>query len=343
MADSKISALPALSGANVAQDDVLPIVDTSTVTTKKISMAQLQAAFKGTGGISTNVVLGDQAGNSITTGSNNVSFGTQAGYTNKTGSYNVIIGDQAGYLFDYSGGVSQNTFVGQAAGYNATQILNTFLGSRSGFYVTSGTRNTILGRFDGNQDSLDIRTTSSNIVLADGDGNVPVYADSSSNWNIRKGNLIIGTAAKGVNFTANTPAAGMTSQLLNWYEEGTWTGTLTPLTSGSITMHASIKVGGYTRVGRQVTVTGMFTAASVSVPLGRLRITGLPFTSKAGTNYDTSVSLFIQNAVTTVAVMATIPNSANYIDFYPFNTSTDTYAAQVQAGTVFVISATYFV
>jgi hypothetical protein len=36
------------------------------------------------------------------------------------------------------------------------------------------------------------------------------------------GNLIQGTAAKGINFTANTPAAGMTSRLLNWYEEGTW-------------------------------------------------------------------------------------------------------------------------
>ena len=42
---------------------------------------------------------------------------------------------------------------------------------------------------------------------------------------LNTGNVIQGTAAKGVNFTANTPAAGMTSQLLNWYEEGTWTPT----------------------------------------------------------------------------------------------------------------------
>ena len=34
------------------------------------------------------------------------------------------------------------------------------------------------------------------------------------------GNLIQGTAAKGINFTANTPASGKTSQLLNWYEIG---------------------------------------------------------------------------------------------------------------------------
>ena len=40
-------------------------------------------------------------------------------------------------------------------------------------------------------------------------------------------NFVQSTAAKGVNFTANTPAAGMTSQLLNWYEEGTFTPTIT--------------------------------------------------------------------------------------------------------------------
>jgi hypothetical protein len=61
-------------------------------------------------------------------------------------------------------------------------------------------------------------------------------------------NLIQGTAAKGFNFTANTPAAGMTSQLLNYYEEGTWTATLTGCTT-SPTVTATA-----TRVGRVVTI-----------------------------------------------------------------------------------------
>src|SRR2546422_699850 len=37
MADTKISALTALTGANVATDDALAIVDTSATTTKKIT------------------------------------------------------------------------------------------------------------------------------------------------------------------------------------------------------------------------------------------------------------------------------------------------------------------
>lgn len=43
MADTKISALTALNNADLAADDVLPIVDTNAVATKKISVADLMA------------------------------------------------------------------------------------------------------------------------------------------------------------------------------------------------------------------------------------------------------------------------------------------------------------
>jgi len=45
--------------------------------------------------------------------------------------------------------------------------------------MTSGNKNTILGRFNGNQGGLDIRTSSNNIVLADGDGNPRIRITSS--------------------------------------------------------------------------------------------------------------------------------------------------------------------
>ena len=44
MADSKISALTALASADVASTDVLPIVDISATTTKKITIANLAAS-----------------------------------------------------------------------------------------------------------------------------------------------------------------------------------------------------------------------------------------------------------------------------------------------------------
>ena len=89
------------------------------------------------------------------------------------------------------------------------------------------------------------------------------------------GNLIQGTAAKGVNFTANTPAAGMTSQLLNWYEEGTFTPTIVGTGSSGVGTYSS-QVGRYTRIGRQVTVQ-IELAWSAHTGTGDMFVAGLPF------------------------------------------------------------------
>ena len=72
---------------------------------------------------------------------------------------------------------------------------------------------------------------------------------SAADYVMSTGNLVPSTAAKGINFTANTPAAGMTSQLLNWYEEGTWTPSFSH-SGGSTPTQTS--TGKYTRVGNLV-------------------------------------------------------------------------------------------
>jgi hypothetical protein len=51
MADTKISALTELTGANVAADDVLPIVDTSATQTKKIQFSELESTFSSYAGL----------------------------------------------------------------------------------------------------------------------------------------------------------------------------------------------------------------------------------------------------------------------------------------------------
>lgn len=89
------------------------------------------------------------------------------------------------------------------------------------------------------------------------------------------GNLVIGTTGKGIDFSASPHAAGMTGELLNDYEEGTWTPSLNAGTSGTIT--STDRAGRYTKIGRTVIVEGYINIASVSSPTGDLRITGLPF------------------------------------------------------------------
>ena len=90
-----------------------------------------------------------------------------------------------------------------------------------------------------------------------------------------------GTAGKGVNFTANTPAAGMTSQLINWYEEGTWTPQYTHTTPPTTPYTMTITSATYTRVGQMVTVRAFIATSSVNTACasGALKISGLPFTS----------------------------------------------------------------
>lgn len=108
-------------------------------------------------------------------------------------------------------------------------------------------------------------------------GTVPANFDTSGNFSISINNLYFGTAAKGINFTANTPAAGMTSQLLNWYEEGTWTPTDASGASLSLTVTGSAT---YIRVGKLVTVQALITYPTTSSGLNAT-IGGLPFAASS--------------------------------------------------------------
>jgi hypothetical protein len=87
------------------------------------------------------------------------------------------------------------------------------------------------------------------------------------------GNLVIGTSGKGIDFSA-TPGTG-TSELFDDYEEGTFTATLTT-TGGSITLAAATDLCSYTKIGRQVTVTGLIIVSTVSLPTGGVSL-NLPF------------------------------------------------------------------
>jgi hypothetical protein len=90
------------------------------------------------------------------------------------------------------------------------------------------------------------------------------------------GNLVIGTAGKGIDFSADPAAAGVTSQLFDDYEEGNWTPTLNA--SGFSGATYSTQVGKYTKTGNIVTVTCEITLSALTAGGGNyLRIEGLPY------------------------------------------------------------------
>jgi hypothetical protein len=101
--------------------------------------------------------------------------------------------------------------------------------------------------------------------------------DSSGNVEVKTGNLVIGTSGKGIDFSADGNAAGMTSEVLDDYEEGTWTPEI--LTSGTApTYTANANRSWYTKIGRLVTVSCDFSKDITAVGTGIISIT-LPFTS----------------------------------------------------------------
>ena len=100
--------------------------------------------------------------------------------------------------------------------------------------------------------------------------------DSSGNVKVRSNNVIFETAAKGIDFSANTHAAGMTSELLNWYEEGTWTPDL-KFGGANTGITYSSRSGTYTRIGRMVHARATIVLSSNGSASGGATVTGLPF------------------------------------------------------------------
>jgi hypothetical protein len=72
---------------------------------------------------------------------------------------------------------------------------------------------------------------------------------------ILNGNLVIGTAGNGIDFSA-TAGTG-TSELLDDYEEGTWS---SASITGANCSAVSLSNATYTKIGRLVTITGRFSA-----------------------------------------------------------------------------------
>lgn len=121
-----------------------------------------------------NVAVGRQALSDNSTGGNNTAIGYVALENVTTGNHNTTLGSHAGFNVTTE---RNNVFVGSGAGYSTTGGGNCFFGGYgsgngvgSGYYMTSGDDNVIIGGYTGNNDGIDIRSQSDFIVLSDGNG-----------------------------------------------------------------------------------------------------------------------------------------------------------------------------
>jgi len=110
-------------------------------------------------------------------------------------------------------------------------------------------------------------------IKRDDDTAVLEVATGQSDIEVTGGNIFFGTASKGVYLGVTSATA---ANLLDDYEEGVYTATLTNESSGSYTVTAAQNTLAYTKVGRLVSIVGRVAVEAESSPSGRL-VLNLPF------------------------------------------------------------------
>ena len=113
-------------------------------------------------------------------------------------------------------------------------------------------------------------------------GTLNLTVEADGDVTVENGNLVIGTSGSGIDFSAAAgDASGMDAEILNDYEEGTWTPVISDASAHSATMN--IQVGTYVKIGKQVTCKFRLSLTNKDdgggALSGSLRLEGLPFTS----------------------------------------------------------------
>jgi hypothetical protein len=290
MANTKISALTSAT-TPVAGTEVLPIVQTSATVKLAISdltpgLSTISAAKGGTG--QTSYAVGDLLYASTTTALSKLA---------DVATGNALISGGIGVAPSY-GKIGLTTHVSGVlpvanGGTNASSASITAFNNITGYTASGATG-----------------TTSTNLVFSTSPSiTTPTLVGDVT---ASTGNVVIGTSGKGIDFSITSHPAGMTSELLADYEEGTWTpaGVLTtPGTSAS-----SSVVGRYTKVGRIVTVATNFTFTK-GTGTGNFSVSGLPYTVGSALVY-TAVTLQCENVGSALNVVGAYANpSATNVQF----------------------------
>jgi hypothetical protein len=193
---------------------------------------------------------------------------------------------------------SGNVLVGKTTSSIASEGVELFPNDRSAFTRDSG-YSILVNRLTSDGDLINFRkdgttvgsigTEGGDMAIGNGDAGLQFIDGTQS---IRPFNLTTNaridaqvdlgmstTRFKDLYLSGSVYLGGTTSSnALDDYEEGTWTPTLTPSTSGTITLNASSDTFQYTKIGRQVTLTGLSSNMTISSPVGdTIELGGLPF------------------------------------------------------------------
>ena len=333
MADTKITALTALTAADPA-NDVIPIVDVSDTsmaasgTTKKISVNNILGA-SGTATLASATITGDLTVDTSTlkvdSTNNRVGIGLASGMTAPLE-------------------VQSNT--------SGTSINMRGRSDNSGamrFFANDGT--TQQAYISADDTNIDILSVSTRPIRLSVNAVVVASALNGGNFSIANGNLVMSTSGKGIDFSAVTGGTGTaTANVLNDYEEGTWTPVVADASSGGNTGTCTINSAKYTKIGRVVSVECDISAITTTgMTAGNaLNIRGLPFVPANGANGNFYTYRVGRNA-STVSSSVYAPGSVTTLQFYLYSTNSATTDIRIIVSDIvsttsqIVVSVTYIV
>ena len=163
----------------------------------------------------------------------------------------------------------------------------------------------------------------------------------SGNVTITNGNLVLGTSGKGIDFSATGDGDGTdTSELLEDYEEGTWTPTFYDAASGGNQLTTSSSSGNYIKVGNLIRINCRCTINSISGATGgnAVRMRGLPYGIFNQTGNDAVGKAEIWGTGTDIdSEMTALPSDAGAVAIFKYRASAGT--ARPSSITVTILGA----
>ena len=153
---------------------------------------------------------------------------------------------------------------------------------------------------------------------------------------------IVMAAGKGIDFANNAHPTGMSSELFDDYEEGTFTGTLGGATSDPST--AVTATGTYTKIGRLVYAAVGFTNVNTTGASGMIQVSGWPHNSTTTMPSGDVMFYNVSNVRTDTANISAFWANSTLVRFYQTLQGTNIWvAAEHAAGTgrYLYVSVTY--
>jgi hypothetical protein len=173
-------------------------------------------------------------------------------------------------------------------------------------------------------------TGTGNNVLA----NSPTIATPTLTGDVQisTGNLVIGTSGKGIDFSATPGTAGATSELLNDYEEGTWT----PTDGSGAGLTITFNNAKYTKIGRLVYISVDTIEYPVTASAANAVMASLPFTNLAG---NVASSALVTSSAS--ANRALVVASSTNVFFYANASASASTNLQLSGQVIYGFSAVY--